>query len=300
MERVLLTGSNEILTRHFMGVYEGLYDMRLLTRHPKADHHFYWNPLKDELDPEALEGVDYIVHVGGSTENPLTLDVRHRDVLTSYRAGGTDLIGRMLMALGQEVKSFITISSTTYYGSYPNPYIHTEASPSGDDFLAQLHSAGEEEAYILEVEALTRRSVALRFGNILCHYGGILPHIAAGSDLGLAIIYGKGEQIVPWVHVSDAVRMIRWAIDNNELYGAYNCVAPEWITYDKLVSTAAYVRRGRTYPIHLPKCILRMIRQELAEQYLHSNRISTNHLMQTGFTFLYPDIHSALTSVYDL
>lgn len=300
MERVLLTGANEILARHFMGVYEGVYDMRLLTRHPKEENHFYWNPLKDEIDPKALENVDHIIHVGGSTENPMMLDVRHRDVLTSYRAGGTALIGRMLMAMGQEVKSFITASSSTYYGSHTNPYIHTESSPSGDDFLAQLHSAGEEEAYILEVETLAKRSVALRFGNILCHYGGVLPHIAFGSEKGLAFIYGKGEQIIPWIHVSDAVRILRWAIENDEMYGAYNCVAPEWVTYDKLSSTAAYVKRGRTYPIHLPKCLLRMMRQELAEQFLHSNRISSKHLLQSGFSFLYPDIHSALTSIYDL
>lgn len=300
MERVLLTGSNEILTRHFMAVYEGLYDMRLLTRHPREDNHFYWNPLKDELDPKALEGVDHIIHVGGSTENPLALDVRHRDVLMSYRAGGTALIGRMLMAMGQEVKSFVTASSTTYYGSYTDPYIHTEASPSGDDFLSQLHSSGEEEAHILEIEQLAKRTVALRFGNILCHYGGILPHIAIGSDLGLAVIYGKGEQIIPWVHVSDGVRLLRWAIDNDNLYGAYNCAAPEWVTYDKLSSTAAYVRRGRTYPIHLPKFLLRIVRQELAEQFLNSNRVSSKHILRSGFEFLYPDILSALSSIYDM
>lgn len=300
MDRVLLTGSNELLTRHFMSVYEGVYDMRLLTRHPMADNHFYWNPLKDELDPNALEGVDHIIHVGGSSESPLTLDVHHRDVLISYRAGGTALIGRMLMALGQELETFITVSSTTFYGSDTNPYIHTEASRSGYDFLAQLHSAGEEEAYILEVEALAKRSVALRFGNVLCHYGGILPHIAIGSSRGIAVIYGNGDQIIPWIHVSDAARILRWAIDNDNLYGAYNCVAPDWVTYDQLSSTAAYVRRGRTYPLHLPKCLLRMARGEFSEQFLNSNRISCKHLLQTGYSFLYPDIHSALTSIYDL
>lgn len=300
MERVLLTGSTELLTKHFMSVYEGVYDMRLLTRTPSAPNHYYWNPLKDELDPQALERVDHILHIGGSTDSPLSLDVRGRDVLGSYRAGGAALIGRMLMAMGLEIKSFITASSTTFYGSNSSPYIHTESSPSGKDFLAQLHLAGEEEAFILEVEALAKRSVSLRFGNVLCHYDGILPHIAFGSSCGLALIYGSGEQILPWVHVSDAVRILRWAIENHELYGAYNAVAPEWVTYERLTKTAASLRAATACPIHLPMGLLRMVRQELAEQFLHSNRVSSKHIEESGFNFLYPDIYSALISIYDL
>lgn len=300
MERILLTGSNEILTQHFMALYQGIYDVRLLTRHPIKENHYYWNPLKDELDPKALEGVDHILHLAGCSVNPLTLDLRQRDILYSYRAGGTALLGRMLMAMGQEVKTFITGSSTSFYGSHSNPYIHTESSSVGSGFLADLHEAGEEEAYLMEIEALAKRSVVVRFGNILCHYGGMLPHFAIGSEKGFAVIFGKGEQIIPWVHVSDAARVLSWIIRNDEAYGTYNCVAPEWISYEKLVTTAAYLRRGRTYPIHLPKLFLRTMRGKLAEQYLHSNRVSSLHLLKSGFSFLYPTIQQALTSIYDL
>lgn len=300
MERILLTGSNEVLTQHFMALYSGLYDMRLLTRHPKAENHFYWNPLHDELDPKALEGVDHILHLAGSSASPLALDLHQRNLLWSYRAGGTALIGRMLLAQGLEVKTFITGSSTTFYGNHADPYIHTEASAPGDDFLAQLHEAGEEEAYLLEVEALAKRSVTVRFGNILCHYGGVLPHFALGSDKGIALIFGKGEQVIPWVHISDAARTLSWIIRHSDMYDTYNCVAPEWVTYQKLVTTVAYMRSGRTFPIHLPKVCLRTIREELAEQYLHSNRVSSLQLIKSGFTFRYPTIQQALTSIYDL
>lgn len=300
MERVLLTGTNELLTKHFMAVYEGVYDMRLLSKFPSQDNHFYWDPLRDELDPKALEGVDHILHIAGSSYTPTTLDIRSKYLLNTYRSDGTALIGRMLMALGLEVKTFVTASSTTFYGSSYDPYIHTEASTPGKDFLANLHAEGEEEAYILEIESLTKRSVSVRFGNVLCHYGGILPHIALGSNKGLAIIYGMGDQIIPWVHISDAVRTLRYIIENKEMYGPYNCTAPEWVSYKKLTGTAAHVRTGKSVPIHLPKMVLRLMRGELANPFLNSNRVTSHHLIDSGFRFLYPDIQSALHSIYDI
>lgn len=300
METILLTGEKEELTQHFIGLYEDKYEIRLLTREPTQDFHYYWDPMHDELDPIALEGVDHILHLTGSMIAPLNLDVRRKDIMNTYRSGATALIGRLLMATGQKVKTFITASSTTYYGSRPHPYIHTEYSPSGNDFLALMHQAGEEEAHILEVEALAERSVIARFGHILCHYGGILPHITLGSECGIAFIHGSGEQIIPWIHISDACRILHKMIEDPRMRSVYNCIAPEWITYKELVTTAAELQRNRHLSIYLPKCVLRSIRKELAEQYLFSNRVSDSRLEDSGFNFLYPDIESALINIYDL
>lgn len=298
MDRVLLTGADELLTRHFMDMYEGVYDMRLLTHRPRGANDFYWDPMCDEIDPQALEGVEHIVHVAGATRIPSSLDVRSKDLLLSQRANGVALIGRMMMAKGIEVESFITASSANFYGSTCDPYIHTEASLPSEDFLASLHASAEEETYLLEIEALVQRSVAIRFGHIFCHYGGILPHIAACADMGVSLIFGLGEQILPWVHVSDAVRAVRYAIENRDICGAYNCTAPKWASYRKIATTAARMQVGRCIPIHLPKLVLKLMYSDFSNQYLYSNRVSSKHLVKSGFDFLYPDIDSALASIY--
>ena len=59
MERILVTGGEELLARHFERMYRGVYDVRLLCRRPSRAGEFYWNPLRDELDPAALEGESY-------------------------------------------------------------------------------------------------------------------------------------------------------------------------------------------------------------------------------------------------
>lgn len=298
MDRVLLTGADELLTRHFMAMYEGVYDMRILTRRPKGINEFYWNPFREEVDPKALEGVKHIIHMAGSTRIPTSLNVRSKDLLLNYRANGVALIGRMMMAKGLEVESFITASSTNFYGSECDPYIHTEASLPGEDFMAELHAAAEEETYLLEVEALAKRTVSIRFGQVFCHYGGILPHIAIGADMGIALIYGLGEQILPWVHVTDAVRALWYALENDEMCGAYNCTAPQWASYRKISTTAALVKSGRSIPIHLPKCALRFLHSECADQFLRSNRVSSMHLVRSGFDFVYPELYGALENLY--
>lgn len=40
---------------------------------------------------------------------------------------------------------------------------------------------------------------------------------------------GKGTQFFPWIHVDDVCRIVLFAIENNEVKGIVNGVAPEVI-----------------------------------------------------------------------
>ncbi|MDN4754381.1 DUF1731 domain-containing protein [Porphyromonadaceae bacterium W3.11] len=300
MERILMTGAGELLAEHFIALYSERYDIRLLTNNPVAGNEYYWDPMADELDPEALDGVDHILHLAGSSLMPISRDVRERDVLQTYRVSSVALIGRMLMARRQKVKSIITASSYLYYGSEYSPYIFTEHSKAGRDFYARMDQAAEEESYILEVEQLAERSAYPRFGNIFCHYGGILPHIAMGSQYGLAISHGLGRQIIPWVHINDACHTLAYIIEHPEMTGPYNCVAPEWITYREISENCAKLRSNRIFPIHLPTRILRFKYGQYADLFLRSRRMSMNRLLNSGFDFEYPDFISAALNIYDL
>lgn len=299
MERLLITCANNVLTQHFKALYSDAYDMRFLTTKPVEENEFYWDPMQEELDPDALEGVDHIIHLAGALRLPQKVDVRGRNILHTYRAGAIALIGRMLMARGQKVKSIITASSYYYYGSEYSPYIFTEHNKPGKDFYATLDQAAEEESYILQVEKLADRAVYPRFGNIFCHYAGLLPHIAMGSSCGLSIAYGLGRQVIPWVHINDACRTLDHMIRNEEMTGAYNCVAPEWISYREISEMCAKLRSGNVIPLHLPSACLRMIYGRYAEHFLRSRRISMTRLLNSGFEFKYPDFLSALLNIYD-
>lgn len=298
MERILITGGEELLARHFARMYRGVYDVRLLCRRPCKAGEFYWNPLRDELDPAALEGVQHIVHAAGVAGVGSRLDLRGRDRLWRERVGGAALIGRHLLVNGGQLESFVNISSTAIYGSGMDPYIHTEASPVGRGFLANLYAGGEEEAYLIEAEALAKRWVSLRMGVVLCGYGGLLPHIAIGSEIGLALLCELGRQLVPWVHVSDAVRTIWLAIENKEMHGAYNVAAPEWTSYREIATLSAELNSGRSIPLPIPRGLWRVVVGASGGPMMNSQRVTTERLEELGFEFRHPDISGALKHIY--
>ena len=298
MERILVTGGEELLARHFERMYRGVYDVRLLCRRPSRAGEFYWNPLRDELDPAALEGVNHIVHTAGIAGVGSRLDLRGRDRLWRERVGGAALIGRHLLASGAQLESFVNVSSTAIYGSGLEPYIHTEASPVGSGFLASLYVGGEEEAYLLEAEALAKRWVSLRMGEVLCGYGGVLPYMAVGGNYGLALLCGIGQQLVPWVHVSDAMRSIWLAIENREMRGVYNVVAPEWVSYREIATLSAQMRSGRSLPLPIPRGVWRAAVGAWGGPLMHSQRVASERIEELGFDYLYPDISGALQHIY--
>lgn len=298
MERILITGKESLLAKHFETLFEDKYDLRFLTSRPIEDNDYYWNPIEDELDPMALDGVDHILHLTGAILMPSNKNVKERDILLTYRVSSIALIGRILMSRGQKVKSIITASSYYYYGSSYSPYIYTEHHKAGSDYYAQLNQAVEEESYILEVEKLVERSVYPRFGNILCEDRGILPLISFGSPLGLSLSYGLGRQIIPWVHITDACRTLDYIIEHPEMVGPYNCVAPGWITYREIAENCAKIRNGKVLPIHIPSRVMRMKYGEFTDYLLKSKRISMKRLINSGFDFMFPDFISAIMDIY--
>lgn len=296
---IIVTDARDYLAQHFGALYGEQYDLRFLTSEPQAEGEYYWDPVREELDPMALEGAEYLLHMAGTTVLPQRLDVFQRNLLLSYRTNGIAMIGRYLMARGQKLKVCINASSALYYGFEYSPYIYTERDEPGEDFFAQLHQSSEEEAYLLAVEELAERSVYARFASIFCHYAGILPHIALGTTRGLMLLYRLGKQMIPWVHINDACRTLQMMIECEEMRGPYNCVAPEWVTYREIVEELAELRSGKQLLLHLPSILLRLFRGEYADFYLRSHRISNRRLLDAGFIFEYPELEAALRNIYD-
>ncbi|WP_435525415.1 hypothetical protein [Chryseobacterium indoltheticum] len=74
-QTVLITGGSSFIAKHLIKILDGKYNIKLLTRNPKADNEFKWNLEDWTIDEKALDDVNYIVHLSGSKLNdgsPLT------------------------------------------------------------------------------------------------------------------------------------------------------------------------------------------------------------------------------------
>jgi len=64
-------------------------------------------------------------------------------------------------------------------------------------------------------------------GVILGRSGGMIKQLFLPFFLGLGGPVGRGDQYMPWIHVHDMVSLLLFAIENDNVQGVLNGVAPQ-------------------------------------------------------------------------
>lgn len=181
-------------------------------------------------------------------------------------------------------------SAVGYYGPRGAEEV-TEESPPGADFLASL--TVEWEGASAPVTAHGVRRVLLRSGVVLSAAGGALPKMALPFKLFVGGSLGDGSQWVPWIHLRDEVRAIRFLLEHGEAEGPFNLTSPEPVTNRELSRLLARVLH-RPDLFRVPRLALRVVLGELADTVLTSQRVLPIRLAELGFTWRYPELGRAL------
>ncbi len=188
----------------------------------------------------------------------------------------------------------IAVSGVGWYGHADQSHpVFTEVDPPANDFIG--HTCQEWEQAISGVSVLGIRLVILRCGIVLTRDGGGLKKMIAPLSMGIAAIAGRGDQIISWLHISDLVNIFLLALENENINGIYNAVAPQLLSYKELILTAARISNGRYYiPVRIPASILKMRFGEMSGELLKSTPVSASRILATGFSFNFTSIRSAL------
>jgi uncharacterized protein (TIGR01777 family) len=260
-----------------------------------------WNPNTCDLegepfgaDQQKIEGSGALVNLAGASIARETWSAERKAVLRSSRIHVTRELVCALEKLEDGPKAIISASAVGYYGNRGDELL-TEESKPGDDFLARL--ALEWEAEAVKAEALGLRVVRLRFGIILAKHGGALPQMMRPFKFGLGGRVGSGQQWMSWITLTDAVSVIRAALENRAVSGALNVVSPEPVrNADFAQSLGRAMHRPAIIPA--PAFALEFALGEMAEALLlASQRVTPSRLEQLGFRFSHRDLPSALASV---
>lgn len=276
------------------------HEVRYLSRNPqKADKipTFKWDINQQEIDPEAFKGVDAIVHLAGAGIADKKWDKKRKKVILESRTKSTQLLKKYLLETDHQISTFVGASAIGYYGYDSGGVWKKEESRFGDDFLATVTKAWEEEVDALEKECKDVRTVKLRIGIVLSENGGALKEMVKPIKWGVGASLGPGDQYMSWIHIDDLCSMFVYAIENDSVQGVYNAVAPNPVTNKAFTKLAAKALKKPLWLPNVPSFVLKLILGEMASMILGGSRISCEKIEKVGFTFQYTE---ASTAVNDL
>jgi uncharacterized protein (TIGR01777 family) len=254
-----------------------------------------WTPEEEGTWMKVVEGADAVIHLAGASVTDERWTEERKALLRSSRIASTALLARAMAQAKRRPSVFISASGIGHYGIKTGDEIVTEASPPGDDFLAQLTC--DWEAATAPARDAGVRICLPRMGLVLGRNGGLFGKLAPIFRAFVGGPLGDGNQYMPWVHVRDTVRALEAMLDRKDLEGVYNVVAPEPVTMNAFADAMAESLH-RPCVMRVPALAVKMIMgAEAAEAVLTGQRALPKRLLDEGFPFVFPDLRSALADL---
>ncbi len=240
-----------------------------------------------------VSGSDAVINLCGELLAGGRWTEQRKKALLKSRIEPTLAIVEAVRAASVKPRVLVNGSAVGYYGAVDEGEV-TEAHSRGVGFLADLCELWEQAARKAESSGV--RVVLPRSGVVLGDDGGALERMVLPFKLFVGGPIGSGKQWFPWVHRDDLVGAISFALEDPSLAGAVNVVAPESVTMGQFCSAVGAVL-GRPSWAPVPPFVLRIVLGELAEMLLTGQRVVPSVLMNAGYTFRYPRLISALSSI---
>ncbi len=234
-----------------------------------------------------------IVNLAGASILAGRWTARRKAVLVGSRVDTTRALRELVERLDARPDVLVSASAVGFYGNRPDGGEADEtAPPQPGQFQSDLCAAWEREAR--SFRPLGLRVVRVRFGGVLGRDGGLFKPIALAARLGLVAILGRGTQPMPWIHLDDAVAVLRRAMADESLDGAVNAVAPGLVSQGEF---ARAVAAGQAVCLPVPDAVLRAVGGEAAVLLLGGQVATPRRLLAAGFRFRHPTIQAAMAEL---
>jgi len=253
-----------------------------------------WDVEQGAVDHGAISRADYIINLAGASVAEKKWTPVRKQLILESRTRSAALLVKALKEIPNNVKAVVSASASGFYG--PDNLLSlndgfTEDDPAGQDFLAEVCRKWEES--IQPVTDSGIRLVLLRTGIVLSKKGGAYTEFTKPMRFNIAAILGNGQQITSWIHEDDICNMYLYAMENDQVSGAYNAVAPHPVTNKELILAIARANRKWFIPVFVPRFILNLVLGEMATEVLKSAHLSAAKVVADGYGFVYTNIKDA-------
>ncbi|MHB8260912.1 MAG: epimerase [Bacteroidia bacterium] len=208
---------------------------------------YTWDIEKNEIEKEAIEKADYIIHLTGANISESRWIAKRKKLIIDSRVKSAQLIFEKLKENTNQVKAFISASAIGYYGTISTDQIFSETDVPANDFLGET-----------------------------CR---------------------QWEQSAPWVHIEDLCDIYIKAIEDTQMNGAYNAVAPDHKTNRDFTETLAHVLRKSFWFPNIPAIVMKIIFGKMSAMLLKGSRVSSEKIKNAGYKFKFAKLEGALVNL---
>jgi uncharacterized protein (TIGR01777 family) len=249
-----------------------------------------------------LEGADAVINLAGRSVN-CRYNAANRAAILESRVRSTRAIAMAIAAAALPPRVWLQAGTATIYA-----HRYDAANDEKTGFLGG-DEPGAPDTWRFSIDVATAweraardwapsgtRLVILRSAMTMSpDSGGIFDTFLRLVRFGLGGRAGDGLQYVSWIHERDFARAVCWLISHEELSGPVNVASPNPLPNASFMSI---LRSAWGIPVGLPATTwmvelgTRLMRTE-SELALKSRRVVPARLLESGFTFEFPDWNSA-------
>jgi len=247
---------------------------------------------------EEIDGADVVINLAGRSVN-CRYNSENRIAIMNSRVESARVIGEAIVRSTKPPRVWLQASTATIYahrydapnddatgiigGSEPNV-------PETWDFSIAVANSWER-ATDAAVTPRTRKVKMRTAVTMSPDGGGPFDLLLKLVRLGLGGRASDGRQFVSWIHHVDFVRAVYWLIDHDELEGAIILASPNPLpneVFMRILRDAWGIRLGLNATNWMLAVAALVMRTE-TELILKSRRVLPSLMLESGFTFQFPN-----------
>ncbi|MFJ9381000.1 TIGR01777 family oxidoreductase [Streptomyces sp. NPDC101455] len=290
--RIAVTGASGLIGSALVRslTADGHEVVRLVRRGARGSDEVCWDPERQYVDAAGLDGCDAVVNLAGAGVGDHRWTDAYKKTVRDSRVLGTAALAEAVAALDRPPRVWVNGSAIGFYGETGDRAVD-ESAPPGDGFLPSLCTEWEEAT--APVREAGVRTVFARTGLVVAREGGAWAKLFPLYKAGLGGRFGDGRQYWSFVALHDEVAAIRHLIDTDGLSGPFNLTAPNPVTNREIAAAMGRVL-SRPSLFTVPAPALKLVLGEMSGDVLGSQRVLPKRLLESGFTFAFPEIEGAI------
>jgi uncharacterized protein (TIGR01777 family) len=270
------------------------HELWILTRRsPKRPNQVQWDGKTATGWGHLINEMDAVVHLTGWGLEHWPWTKRQKEKFINSRV----VPGRALVSAIQKASRrppvFVQTSGINYYGLRGEGIADESTMPAGD-YLARLTVQWEDATK--STEELGVRRVITRNAVVLDGRRGLFPLMALPMKLLFGGKFGSGEQMTPWIHLTDYARAVLFLMEEKSAFGPYNLIAPNPVTNAEFMHTIAQVLH-RPYWFHVSSFLLQLVLGEMSLLLTEGRASGPKRLIELGFAFRFGNLREAMEDV---